>query len=136
MSRPRSIVVINDNMDILQLFNDVLEREGGYEVETISTYDNQLIDHIKEAKPDSIISDHVFGGEKHGWDIVQMIKFDEELDKLPLIICSAAVNDLRDMQDILEGKNIDVIFKPFDVDELLEIVKLKLGEPVVRQSTN
>src|SRR5438874_13667506 len=132
---PKCIVVINDNEDILRLFNEVLEQEAGYKVVMLSTYDNQMMDHVKEAKPDLIISDHIFGGEKHGWDIVQILRLDRETSEVPIIVCTAAVNDLREMQDILEGKEVDLLFKPFDVDELLELVNSKLGGPAKVRNT-
>lgn len=130
---PKRILVLNDSQEILQLFNDILEGEGGYEVRLLAALSTQTIDKVKEHEPDLIISDHVFGEEKIGWDVVQKIRMDRDLADVPVIICSAAVKELREMEGLLKEKNVGLLYKPFDIDELLALVKQQLGDEVVAE---
>lgn len=132
MSKPKHIMVINDTEEILELFRQILHEEAGYDV-TLASYEPQLLPHIKEAKPDLIISDHVFGEEKAGWQLIQKLKMDRETAHIAAIVCSGAVKELREIEGYLTMKNIGVLYKPFDIDELLNLVGKKLRETEDRQ---
>ena len=82
---------------------------------------------VKEIKPDLIISDHVFGEEKMGWQFIQRLKMDRETADIPLIVCSGAIKELKEMEGYLMSKDIGVLYKPFDVDELINLVEAKLS---------
>jgi len=123
----KHIMVINDTQEILDLFREILQGEGGYEV-TLCGMKPHMLDDIKLVKPDLLISDHVFGEEKLGWQLVQRLKMDRETAKIPIIVCSAAVKDLKEMEGYLTEKNIGILLKPFDVDELLSLVASKLTD--------
>lgn len=45
----------------------------------------------------------------------------------PVIVCSAAIHQLRDQQERLEELGIDVLPKPFDLDMLLHKVRSGLA---------
>ncbi len=119
------IMVINDTQEVLELFSEILNGEGGYEV-VLFSYEPQMLDRVKEIKPDLIISDHVFGEEKIGWQFVQRLKMDRATAAIPVIVCSGAIKELREMEGFLVSKNIATLYKPFDVDELLSLVGKKL----------
>ena len=125
MNSPKHILVVNDTQEILELFRAILEEEGGYMV-TLTSIKPQMLDMVKEINPDLIISDHVFGDEKVGWQFIQRLKMDRETANIPLIVCSGAIKELREMEGYLTSKDIGVLYKPFDVDELLLLVSTKL----------
>jgi len=125
MNSPKHILVVNDTQEILELFRAILEEEGGYKV-TLTSIKPQILDMVKEIKPYLIISDHVFGDEKVGWQFIQRLKMDRETANVPLIVCSGAIKELREMEGYLTSKDIGVLYKPFDVDELLLLVASKL----------
>src|SRR5438270_1582806 len=122
---PKKIFIINDTEEILELFRAILHEESGYEV-VLSSFKPHILTDIKEAKPDLIISDNVFGEEKVGWQLIQRIKMDRETADIPVIVCSGAIAELREMEAYLTSKNIGTLYKPFDIDELLELVRIKL----------
>src|SRR5207237_4048969 len=105
----------------------ILHEEAGYDV-TLTSFEPQIMTHIKEIMPDLVISDHVFGEEKVGWQFIQKLKMDRETAHIAVIICSGAVNEFGDMEGYLTMNNIGVLYKPFDIDELLNLVEKKLGE--------
>ena len=119
------ILVINVTQEILELFKLILEEEAGHEV-ILDSYRPQMMEIVKECDPDLIISDHVFGEEKIGWQLVQRLKMDRKTATIPMIVCSGAVNELKEMEGHLMAKGIGVLYKPFDVDELLDLVHSKL----------
>lgn len=125
--RPAHILVVNDTQEILELFIQILHDEAGYEVTTTS-YQPIMIDYVKTIKPDLIVSDHVFGEEKIGWQFIQRLKMDRDTVHIPVIVCSGAVRELKEMEGYLMSKNVGVLFKPFDVDELLLLVQRKLED--------
>ncbi len=134
---PKHILVINDTAEILQLFREILHGEAGYEV-TISSFQPEVMTEILEIKPDLIISDHVFGEEKIGWQFIQKLKMVRETAHIPVIVCSGAVKEVKEMEGYLTAKNIGILYKPFDVDELLDLVERKLEEgedPATHTST-
>ncbi|HYP19819.1 MAG TPA: response regulator [Chloroflexia bacterium] len=123
----KHIMVVNDTEEILELFQQILREEGGYEV-TLTSFQPQMIEFVKEIKPDLIISDHIFGAEQMGWQFVQALKMDRDTMRIPIIVCSGAISELKGNEGYLVSKNIGVLYKPFDVDELLHLVERKLDE--------
>lgn len=123
----KRIMVINDTQEILELFREILEVEAGYEV-ALYSFEPQMLEHVKEFRPDLIISDHVFGEEKVGWQFIQRLKMDRKTAGIPAIVCSGAIKELKEIEGYLTQKNVGVLYKPFDIDELLNLVETKLNE--------
>jgi DNA-binding NtrC family response regulator len=119
------IMVINDTQEILELFREILAGEGGYDV-TLFSYKPHILDDIKALKPDLIICDYVFGEEKLGEQLLQRLWMDRETAGIPVIICSGAIQALRDMEGHHAERNISILYKPFHVDELLNLVEQRL----------
>ena len=123
----KHVLVINDTQEILELFSVILRDEMGLEV-TLDSYRPHILEDIREIKPDLIISDHVFGEEKIGWQLLQSLKMDRATADIPLIICSAAIKDLKEIEGHLTARDVGVLYKPFDVDELIDLVNKKLED--------
>jgi CheY-like chemotaxis protein len=111
------ILVVNDTQEILDLFKELLEGEG-YRV-SLYSYAFKDIADIRSLAPDLVILDFIIGGEAHGWQMLQKMKMDRETANIPVIICSAAVQLVKELEGHLTSKNIRVLLKPFDIDELL-----------------
>src|SRR5687767_13122548 len=102
---PKHVLVINDTEEILELFQQILEGEGGYKV-TIGTYKPHIIEDIKQLKPDLIITDYIFGQEHMGQQLVQKLHMDRDTADVPVIICSGALRELREQEGVLMDKGI------------------------------
>lgn len=124
---PRHIVVVNDTQEILELFREILEEEG-YRV-SLYSYAFQDISDIKVLRPDLVILDFIIGGEAHGWQLLQKMKMTRQTNDIPIIVCTAALQLARELGGHLKAKNVTVVLKPFDIDELLEAVTTSLDEP-------
>ncbi len=115
------ILVINDTQEILELFRMLLEGEG-YEV-ILSGFPIQQINDVKLINADLIILDFVFGDQKTGWQMLQMLKMDRDTATIPVIVCTAALDMVREQEGYLVSQGVHIIFKPFDIDHLLTNVK-------------
>jgi CheY-like chemotaxis protein len=84
------ILVVNDTQEILELFRMILEGEA-YEV-ILSGFPIQRIQDVEEINPDLIILDFVFGDQKIGWQMLQMLKMHRSTESIPVIVCTAALD--------------------------------------------
>ena len=124
--RPR-ISVLNDNAEFLDLMSAILDEDAGYDVRTFSEADTAVSDLVA-SEPDLIVVDLLLGGAS-GWEIVTLSRADERLSDVPIIICSADVNALRNRTEDLEKiGNVHVLPKPFGIDEVTELVERLVGK--------
>jgi DNA-binding response OmpR family regulator len=121
---PTRILVINDTQEILDLFRILLEGEG-YEV-VLSGFPFQQISEVEQINPDLIILDVIFSDEKIGWQMLQMLKMKHSTASIPAIICTAALNAVREQEGYLVSQGVHVVYKPFDIDHILTTIKLAL----------
>ncbi len=120
------ILVVNDSPEILDLFHQMLEEEGyRVSVDRFTMDADKKLAEVKTFAPDLIILDYMIGNEGLGWQLLQLLKMDRETHSIPVIICTGAVREVRDLQSHLEDMGVAVVLKPFDMDYLLgEIAKV------------
>ena len=118
------IMVVNDTKEILELFEEILKDEG-YEV-VLYSYAIHDLDEVKRVRPDLMILDYIIGGEKVGWQLLQKLKMDRQTARIPVIVCSGAVRRLRELEGWLREKNVGIVLKPFEIDDLLSEVQRML----------
>jgi CheY-like chemotaxis protein len=119
------ILVVNDTQEILELFKTILEYEG-YEV-VLSSFPFQHIKEIEKIQPDLIILDFLFGNKQMGWQMLQALKMQRSTASIPVIACTAALEDVREQEGYLVSQGVHVVYKPFDVDQLLTIISQALA---------
>ena len=115
------VLVINDSQEILDLFREILTDEG-YEV-VLYSYAIQDMQEILRVDPDLIILDYIFGSEKSGWQTLQKLKMKRKTAGIPIIICTAAIKEVREIEGYLEAKGVTLVPKPFDIDDLLVAIR-------------
>ena len=118
------IMVVNDTQEILDLFEELLTDEG-YEV-VLYSYNVQDMAEVEHTKPDLIILDLLIGGEETGWQMLQKLRMKRSTARIPVIVCTAAARSVQEMEGYLKSKNVGLVLKPFDIDELLAAVKVAL----------
>ena len=122
----KHIFVINDTIAILELFTALLEDEGyrvttdGFTVEMV-----ELLKRVKAERPDLLVLDFLIQDEGKGWQFLQMLKMDRETRDIPVVVCTAAITLVDDLQAHLDSMGVGVVLKPFDIEVLLaEIDKM------------
>jgi DNA-binding response OmpR family regulator len=123
--KPR-ILVVNDTQEILELFRMLLEEEEGYDV-VLSGFPIQKIKEIEQIKPDLIILDLVLGDEKSGMQMLQMLKMQQSTVAIPVLVCTAALKIVQEQEGYLVSQGVHVVYKPFEIDDLIANVKQLLG---------
>lgn len=93
----------------------------------------QRIKDVEQINPDLIILDLVFGDEKTGLQMLQMLKMQQSTATIPVIVCTAALDLVREQEGYLVSQGVHVICpvddflaKPFELDTLLDKVEKHL----------
>ena len=120
------ILVINDTQEVLEVMQELLQDEG-YRVTIYSTAIRDL-QRILDINPDLLILDHMMGDEEYGWQAIQKLRLNRELATLPVIVCTAAVKMVKELEGHLKAKGITIVLKPFDIDDLLHAVQVALAQ--------
>jgi CheY-like chemotaxis protein len=122
------ILIIDDDQSILEMMRLVLEEEGGYRVTTAESTFEEVAD-IERLQPDLILLDFLLQGRNTGWNFLQKLRLHRPTKDIPIVLCTAALSDVKEQESILIQKGIPILYKPFDVDELLHIVDQILSSP-------
>ncbi len=120
------ILVIDDDPSILELMRLILEGEGNYRVTTTEIVFETVIE-IEHLQPDLILLDFLMQGRQTGWTLLQKLKLHRPTKDIPVVICTAALPDVKEQESIFTQKGIPILYKPFDVDELLHVVSQTLS---------
>jgi DNA-binding response OmpR family regulator len=128
VSRPARIVVINDAPDFLDVVTEILEVDG-YAVIPYAGEDLS-VDELASRDPDLVILDlRLWAGEREisGWEFMLLIRSHDALREVPVIVCSADSDQLREREEELqEIANSYVLPKPFEINELEQMVRAAL----------
>ena len=127
----KRVLVINDDPAILDVFRALLEDEG-YEVvlDTLRTGHLQAqYARLQEKRPDAVVLDFVVLGEQVGWQFLQLIKMQPETARLPIIVCTAAVDLVKELGAHLTKMRVEVVLKPFEIDHLYAAIARALDNP-------
>jgi CheY-like chemotaxis protein len=111
----RHILVINDSPAVLDLYRGLLLREG-YRVSLAAI--TVAPAEVGRIGPDLIVLDFMFGEEHLGLELLQKLRMDQATAPIPVVVCSAAIEPIRQMEGHLLSKGTGLVLKPFDADEL------------------
>ncbi|MDO4550656.1 MAG: response regulator [Planctomycetia bacterium] len=116
-SGKRKILLVDDDVDIVSLIEDVLNRDGRFEVRAVNNgFDAGMM--VKEYHPDLIVLD-VMLPDINGKEVCQRVRSNKSMDDVRIICISGMVEEYK-IKDLLESGANDFMQKPFDVDKLLE----------------
>ena len=128
--RRRHILVVNDTEEILDLFRTILE-DLGHQVTTWSFSPDDL-STVTEIGPDLVILDLMMGPtELQGWALLEKMRMHPPTEDIPVIVCSAATNWVREQEGWLAANGVKVVLKPFKVTDLERAVAHTLALPEV-----
>lgn len=123
----KRVLVINDTQEILDLFDEILSEEG-YEVYMYS-YAVRDMAEIERINPDVIILDLMFGSEATGWQLLQKLRMRHSTAHIPIVLCTAATNSVRETEGYLQSQGVGLLLKPFQIDDLLQTLERTLKIP-------
>jgi excisionase family DNA binding protein len=111
------VLVVDDDPEIVELFVDVLERDGRFEVKTASTGYNAGI-LTQEFMPDLIILDYMLP-DINGNIVCKTIRQKPELEHTKIVIVSGVVNQ-DEINELLKSGADEFVKKPFNIEKLIE----------------
>lgn len=113
------VLVVDDDPEIVELFVDVLERDGRFEVKTASTgYDAGVL--TQEFMPDLVILDYMLP-DINGNVVCQTIRKNPNFEHIKIIIVSGVVNQ-DEINELLRSGADEFVKKPFNIEKLIERV--------------
>lgn len=110
------ILLVDDEEDILDFLELILE-EQGYAIIKASSGSDALA-AAQMHRPDLILLD-IMMPEMDGWEVLKLLKADEELLQTPVAMLTARSEMKDKIQGLQEGA-IDYICKPFSTKELID----------------
>jgi len=118
------VLVVDDDPEIVELFVDVLARDGRFEVQTASTgYDAGMI--TSEFQPDLIILDYMLP-DVNGDVVCRTIRAKEEFKETKIIIVSGVVNQ-DEINALMAAGADDFVKKPFNIENLIQRIGQLVG---------
>ncbi|MGA2498718.1 MAG: response regulator [Tepidisphaeraceae bacterium] len=113
----RRILVVDDDPEIIELFVDVLERDGRFEIKTaMSGYDAGI--QTQEFNPDLIILDYMLP-DINGNVVCKTLRQNPNFQHIKIIIVSGVVNQ-DEINDLLKSGADEFAKKPFNIEKLIE----------------
>ena len=122
------LTVVNDNPELLSLIGEILEGDR-YTTTLIERVEDDLLQQICRSEPDLLMIDLPHGTEaRHGREIVQQLRGTTGCEDLPVMLCSADVAALSEVERDLEATPGVVAFRlPFAIDDLLGSIRSLIG---------
>lgn len=118
----RTILVVDDEPEIVQIVRDYLERNG---FRVLIAYDGRnAIRLARQERPDLLILDLMMP-EVDGLDVVRMLRTDSMTNSLPIILLTARVEETDRLIGLELGAD-DYITKPFSPREVVARVRAVL----------
>ena len=123
---PKRILLIDDAPQLLAAMQELLVQEG-YEVVVCDT-PQDAVDTARELQPNLIVLDVNMPG-MNGWEVLEVLRLVEDTRRIPIVISSADYSALQQREHFLRAKGVEVLYRPFDIDELFATVQRRVGAP-------
>ncbi len=117
-AKPFTILVADDELDILEILNFNLKAEGYNVIK--ATNGNEAIELARMHKPDLIILDVMMPG-KTGFEVCRILRADKEFEKTIIIFLTALNDDTTEIKGLETGGD-DYITKPISPKVLISRV--------------
>jgi DNA-binding response OmpR family regulator len=121
----QKILIMDDDPSIADLLTESLADEG-YET-YMTTQSLRFFDAVQEHQPDLILLD-IMMPYLDGRDELKLMQMGVT-NKIPVIIVTAFLDAGKEEKEFREVGVVEIVYKPFDLDKLVELVKRTIGEP-------
>lgn len=115
----KTILCIEDEREMIELFKIILGRRG-YRVSG-ALGGKEGIQRAEELEPDLILLDLMMPG-LDGWEVLQRMRADEKLQKIPIIIVTAKSQEIDRVLALHVAQVNDYVTKPFGPQDLIDSV--------------
>ena len=120
----KKILIMDDDPTIADLLREALADEG-YET-YMTTQSLRFFDAVREHEPDLILLDLMMQ-YLDGRDELKLLEFGAF--KAPVIVVTAYLDAGNEEEEFRQAGVVEIVYKPFDLDKLVDLVKKTIGEP-------
>ncbi len=121
---PKKIVIADDEPSVAEMLKQALDAEG-YETYK-ATQSLRFYDAVREHHPDLILLDLMMP-YLEGDDELTLLNMNPETRGIPVVIVTAKVDARQDLPRYRQMGVADIVIKPFQLDQLLQIIKGVIG---------
>lgn len=120
----KKILIMDDDPTIAELLREALADEG-YETHMV-TQSLRFFDAVTEVQPDLILLDLMmqYLDGRDELKLMEMGSFN-----IPVIVVTAFLDADKEAEEFHKAGVVHIVYKPFDLDQLVELVKDTIGEP-------
>lgn len=119
-SKNRTIVIVEDEQEMIDLIELILTRRG---FDVVGANGGTAgLQAIREHKPDLVLLDLMMP-EMDGWQVYQQLKADESTVNIPVIVVTAKAQNIDKVLGLHIAKVDDYIPKPFSLEELVSRIE-------------
>ena len=123
IAMPKRILIMDDDPTIADLLREALADEG-YETH-MTTQSLRFFDAVNEIHPELILLDLMMQ-YLDGRDELKLLEMGQ-LD-IPVIVVTAFLDADKEAEEFRKAGVVEIVYKPFDLDQLVELVKETIGE--------
>ncbi|MDZ7772705.1 MAG: response regulator transcription factor [Balneolaceae bacterium] len=122
MSDKKTILVVDDEQDLLDLIEYNLKKEG---FDVLKAEDGEEgIQVAREQSPDLVLLD-IMMPKMDGMEVVEVMRDDEDLKRIPIIFLTARGDEKTEVEGLNKGGD-DYITKPISTTKLISRIKAVL----------
>ncbi|HEU5374515.1 MAG TPA: response regulator [Ktedonobacteraceae bacterium] len=120
----KKILIMDDDPTIADLLREALADEG-YETH-MTTQSLRFFDAVTEVQPDLILLDLMmqYLDGRDELKLMEMGSFN-----IPVIVVTAFLDADKEAEEFRKAGVVHIVYKPFDLDQLVDLVKATIGEP-------
>lgn len=117
----QTIMIIEDEEDVLLVYRDFLERRG-YKIEVSAPTANEILRDYEAYRPDLVILDYRLPGSMNGLQAAEKILRDSPSARILIVTAFEDVKQELAENRFFDGKKISVLIKPVQLPHLARII--------------
>ena len=125
MAEGKTILLVDDDLTLLEMYEDRLKAEG-YEI-IQATNGEEALKKAREVKPALVILD-VMMPKVNGFDVLKNLRADQEFKDIPIIVLTALIQDVDRAQGKKLGASDYIVKSETMPGEVIAKIKKALGE--------
>lgn len=129
ISHRKRILMVDDDPDVLDFMKDILQRDSRYEVMALQDGFEAGV-QVGLWKPDLLLLDIRMPG-LDGYEVAALLRENPKTKDLPIVVVTGFHSE-EDARAIRRAGITDVLYKPFEADDLMAKVKAILQAPKSR----
>jgi CheY-like chemotaxis protein len=121
----KKILIMDDDPTIADLLTEALADEG-YDTH-MTTQSLRFYDAVQEHQPDLVLLDLMMP-YLDGRDELKLMTLGPNRP-IPVIVVTADPEAGKEEKQLRESGVVQIVYKPFDLDKLIKLIKQTIGEP-------